>query len=389
MSHQTAKCETSLQVGDDVFTEALRLHSLGLSVIPIGTEKKPVVRWKPFQREAADERQIWDWWYGRDDLGIGIVLGTVSQGVCGRDFDSPESFDEWIANHQTLARELPITRARRGGHVYYRDSGCETTKLGDGEMRGTGSYLVLPPSVHPSGIRYSWLNPFRHLPRFVDPVEAGLRPKEAAEESSQRQQITALGNKLDGTVESAVAYAIAQTLPRRFGERNDLIFQFARRLRGIPDLRNKSGRDVLTYAEEWFRAALPNIATKEWRVTRTAFLSAWPRITHPWSDGTLTACLADVDATLPSSVALRYVNDPVAMRLVSLCERLQRIAGHAPFFLSTESCGLFGLKHKMQLQRRVMRLINDDVLERLTIGNSFQRKASDYRYLPTIQNSKD
>lgn len=184
------------------------------------------------------------------------------------------------------------------------------------------------------------------------------------------------------SLETAIANAIRATLPRHFGERNELVFQFARRLKAIPDLHGLTGREVLAHAEEWFRAALPNIATKEWRVTRSAFLSAWPRITHPWSDGTLTTCLADVDASLPSPVALRYVNDPVTVRLVGLCERLQLIAGDEPFYLSTESRGLFGLNHKMQLSRRLERLRGDGVLVRLTIGNSIQRRASEYRYLP-------
>ena len=194
-----------------------------------------------------------------------------------------------------------------------------------------------------------------------------------------------MGNTIGASLETAVANAIRATLPRHFGERNDLIFQFARRLKGIPDLHGLTGREVLAHAEDWFRSALPRISTKEWRVTRSAFLDAWPRITHPWSDGTLTTCLADVDASLPSPIALRYVSDPVAVRLVGLCERLQLIAGIDPFFLSTESCGLFGLNHKMQLHRRLMRLVEGEVLERKTIGNSIQHKASEYLYLPTIE----
>ena len=187
---------------------------------------------------------------------------------------------------------------------------------------------------------------------------------------------------LPATDVAMLANAIRAALPRRFGERNDLIFQFARRLKALPDLHGLTGRDVLAHAEDWFRAALPSISTKEWRVTRSAFLSAWTRITHPFADGTLTACLAKVDASLPSPTALRYLNDPVTMRLVGLCELLQRIAGSEPFFLSTEACHLFGLNHKMQLSRRLERLRDDGVLVRVTIGNSIQRRASEYRYLP-------
>lgn len=371
-------------LNDDIYEAALRLADIGCAVFPV-RGKVPAVRWGRFRTVPPDRHQIRDWFDRCDYFGIGLILGDASQSICVRDFDDATSFDEWRSNHLALAAELPTALTRRGGHVYHRSSTLHTIKLPDGELRGNDHFVVVPPSIHPSGFRYSWIRPLTCLPPFVDPVEAGLLPKPTAEASSQRQGITALGNGLIGMpLELAVANAIRATLPRRFGERNDLIFQFARRLKALPDLRSRSGREVLAHAEDWFRSALPRISTKEWRVTRSAFLSAWPRITHPFTDGTLTACLADVDASLPSPVARRYVNDPLTVRLVGLCERLQLIAGSDPFFLSTESCGLFGLKHKMQLHRRLMRLVDDDVLERATIGNSFQRKASEYRYLPTI-----
>ncbi len=374
----------------DMLDEAKRMQALGLSVIPIGRDKRPAVRWKRYQTEAADERQLWDWWASRDDLGIAIVLGEVSQHVCGRDFDDPESFNDWMTRHRALARELPITLARRGGHVYYRNPISETMKLTDGEIRSNGNYLIVPPSLHPSGIHYTWLNPFVRLPQFVDPVEEGLRPEPTAKANSQQPKPaaedssgTALGNRIGVPLETAVANAIRASLPKRVGERNDLIFEFARRLKAVPELRSRSGEDVLPFAHDWFRAALPTIGTKQWRVTRDAFLSAWPRITHPFTDGTLTACLADVDSSIPSPIALRYLDDPVAMRLVGLCERLQRIAGSEPFFLSTDACGLFGLNHKMQLHRRLMRLMADGVLKRVSVGNSYSGLSSEYLYLPS------
>ncbi len=375
---------------DDVYDAALRLADLGCSLFPV-RGKVPAVRWGRFRTVPPDRHQIWDWFYGRDDLGIGIVFGPVSQHLCARDFDDGASFYAWVSSHSTLAKELPIAISRRGGHVYFRSSTAHTTKLDDGELRAGGSYVVAPPSMHPSGSRYVWQRPLISLPPFVDPVDAGLAParQPAAKGSSQdgegKAEATALGDNLGATLEAAIAKAIRATLPRRFGERYDLIWEFARRLKAIPDLHGLTGRDVLAHAHDWFRSALPFIGTKEWRVTSAAFLSAWSRITHPFTDGTLTTCLAVVDATPPSPVALRYVCDPVAVRLVGLCERLQLLAGCEPFFLSTEACHLFGLPHRKQLSRRIERLRADSVLERLTIGNSIQRKASTYRYLPTIE----
>ena len=126
----------------DVFAEASRLNSLGICVIPIGSNKRPAVKWKQYQRIRPEKWQIRDWFYCRDDLGLGIVLGSASENVFGRDFDSPESFDKWVSTHRSLATELPITRARRGGHVYFRSSPVQTSKFDDGEIRANGSFLI-------------------------------------------------------------------------------------------------------------------------------------------------------------------------------------------------------------------------------------------------------
>ena len=368
---------------DDIYEAACRLADLGCTVFPVDG-KVPAIKWGRLRTKPPDEYQIRDWFFRNDYFGIGMILGDASQSICVRDFDDRESFSSWRSRYAVLAAELPTALTRRGGHVYFRSSMLSTTKLSNGEFRGINSYVVAPPSPHPSGGRYDWLLPLDRLPPFVDPVEAGLLPQPAVRGLSQRQNTTALGNRLiDVPLEVAVVSAIQATLPRCVGQRNDLVFEFARRLKAIPELHDRSGQEVLQYAHEWFVAALPTIRTKAWDITRHAFLSAWPRITHAFTDGTLTACLAEVVASLPSPIALQFLADPVTVRLVGLCERLQHITGSSPFFLSTESFGLFGLKYKMQLHRKLSTLIDAGVLERKSIGNRIQRKASTYCYLPT------
>lgn len=369
----------------DIYDAALRLADLGCSVFPV-RGKVPAVRWARFRTAPPDRHQIRDWFDRCDCFGIGLILGDASQSICVRDFDDATSFEKWQSEYPAWAAELPTARTRRGGHVYYRSSSLRSVKLPDGELRANNQFVVVPPSIHPSGGRYQWSRPLTKLPPIVDPVIAGLLPIPAAGTSSRSKQLTALGNSL-GVVplERAVADAIRATLPQRVGERNHGIWEFARRLKARPELHNRPGEDVLTYAHDWFMAALPTIGTKTWPSTRDAFLDAWPRIAHPYTDGTLATCLAEVDADDPSAVALFFASDPVMVRLVGLCERLQRIAGSGPFFLSTESCGLFGLNHKTQLHRRLMRLVDAGVLERISIGNRMQHKASEYLYLPTLE----
>ena len=62
----------------DTLTKALRLHRIGISVIPIGKEKKPAIKsWKALQSTLADEHQVGDWFHRRDDLGLAIAERSV------------------------------------------------------------------------------------------------------------------------------------------------------------------------------------------------------------------------------------------------------------------------------------------------------------------------
>ena len=212
----------------DIYAAASQLYDIGLNIFPTRNGgKEPAISWKWLQHKRIDQSDVWDWWYGRDDLGIAILLGSISHDVCGRDFDTPESLERWVDTHRKLAKELPIARSRRGGHVYFRYSESKTTKLVDGEIRAERSYLIAPPSRHKSGIQYSWINPFRSLPKFIDPREEGL-----ADQSLEKSPPIPLGNRQDEDIikcrnvplEEAIANAIHQTLPSRFGQRHDRIF---------------------------------------------------------------------------------------------------------------------------------------------------------------------
>lgn len=165
MNHHSAKNETSLILGPDTLGEALRLQRIGISVIPVGNEKKPAVpRWKPFQHTPADERQVVDWFDRRDDLGLAIILGDVSGSLVVRDFDVGDSWQRWAAEYPKLEQMLPaVETSRERRHIYARIVGCPAITHADGELRARGQYVVAPPSIHPRGHRYRWGRGFETL----------------------------------------------------------------------------------------------------------------------------------------------------------------------------------------------------------------------------------
>lgn len=395
-------------VSSVVYESASHLLDIGCSVIPVsGKSPASGCRWGKYIKSLPSQRQLGKWFGDDRGFGIGVILGDVSQSLCVRDFDEQSSYDSWRASNPSLAMELPTVITARGAHVYYRSESCKPKcSLGDGEIRGNGNYVVAPPSAHPSGIIYSWMNPLDRLPRFLDPVESGFataeqmapreRRRNPRESGPQREAIKELLTQLpmacvascfSDETKALVAAAIRATIPRQFGEREGMIWEFARRIMAVQELRNLNIEEVLPCVYDWYLAALPNIATKDWASTRSSFQRAWSRIDHPLSDGTITSCLQKADASPASSVAMRFAGDSVAVRLVGLCEQLQIIHGDNPFFLSTSACGLFGFKEddRKGLHRKIVKLVNAGVLGVVSIGNSIQRKASEYRFLPPIE----
>lgn len=144
--------------------------SAGISVVPVGPDKRPLVAWKEYQSRIAtiDESNTWS-------LPIAAIGGAVSGGLICIDFDDRGSqFKAWgelvIAHIPDIRSRMLAQRTPSGGyHVVFRcrDIECRNTKLAsrpprDGEMdkdgktplrvvclietRAEGGYFVVAPS---------------------------------------------------------------------------------------------------------------------------------------------------------------------------------------------------------------------------------------------------
>lgn len=148
---------------------AFEYRDRGFSVIPL-RGKRPRVPWKEYTKRLPTVGEL-VYWFGelsqrRMHPNIGIVCGQISRLVV-LDADSEDVAVE-------IASALPctqlMTRTGRGMHFFYQ--------LGEGQavptrvriagiqldVRGNGSYVVAPPSVHPeSGRQYQWLTPIEQV----------------------------------------------------------------------------------------------------------------------------------------------------------------------------------------------------------------------------------
>ncbi len=388
MRHQSAKCETSLILGDDVFTEAVRLQGIGLSIIPIGRDKRPAVKWRRFQREAADENLIREWFDRRDDLGLGIVLGNVSGHLVARDFDIHEAWRSWASEYPKLERMLPCVETSRGRHVYARITGCPAITYDDGELRASGQYVVAPPSLHLSGHRYRWGRGFDSLADvpMLTVEESGFGrcwlPSDAQAPVTDRTDLDSV-RSARSVLSVTDSPMVEATLPHAFGTRRHRLFELARRIRADPQWQDVSTRELRPLVELWHQQALPFIRTK-------CFDESWADFVEAFNNIDLTRCVDSAAAAMTAadtkelpSEAMRFLN-PVNRRLVALCAELGRRSTDGVFYLACrKAAAVLGVTNHMAVARSLQMLVADGVLIEVAKGGPHNNKASRYEWKGT------
>lgn len=143
---------------------ALEYADRGWSVIPV-SGKKPLVQWQQYQTAAADAVTIANWYDGNPAAGVALVLGAVS-GILRIDADGDEAVQYFLQ----LLKSPPVTaefKTPSGGRGWLYaapafDVETEVLWKGNGRhqelrLQAGGSYTVLPPSPHPDGGCYEWV----------------------------------------------------------------------------------------------------------------------------------------------------------------------------------------------------------------------------------------
>jgi hypothetical protein len=133
--------------------EALRLAHEGVPVLPTKPDKSPYTR-HGVHDATTDAGLIGEWWEKHPDAGVAMRTGRIS-GIIELDLDSKAALEE--ALRRGLPDETDAVRTRRGWRWRFRapDEPLPSRDLFSGaELKAEGLYVVVPPSLHPSGFRY-------------------------------------------------------------------------------------------------------------------------------------------------------------------------------------------------------------------------------------------
>lgn len=155
---------------------ALFYHSEGLCVIPcVARDKRPAIAWEPYQTRCSTRTEVQQWFGNVHGYNVGIVHGEVSGNYISLDIDHDAGL---FGGLRQIFPALFVGRLEQSGsgegyHIPLRlDTLPDFGKDGDGKPRGNKTWklatgalnariracqTVVPPSVHPSGRRYRFI----------------------------------------------------------------------------------------------------------------------------------------------------------------------------------------------------------------------------------------
>lgn len=136
---------------------ALEYASKGWPIFPLRPGDKVPATTHGLKDATTDADRIRAWWQKEPTANIGYATGA---GVVVVDIDDVGSWIDLLEDAQAPVPETSRVETSRGFQLFFRTTQAirnSAGKLRPGlDVRGDGGYVVLPPSVHPSGHVYRW-----------------------------------------------------------------------------------------------------------------------------------------------------------------------------------------------------------------------------------------
>ena len=156
----------------DLGAQAVAYAEGGARVFPLRPRRKERLYPTGFKIASADPTQVAAWWRQVPTANIGLHPGTSGRIVFDSDGPEGETFGATLGLLDDPPTLTVRTGRREGGrhrHFVRPAFAVGNLKLPGIDVRCDGGYVLMPPSVHPSGRVYAW-----------EDVAAELRPLPAA-----------------------------------------------------------------------------------------------------------------------------------------------------------------------------------------------------------------
>jgi hypothetical protein len=177
----------------EVLEAALALAAEGIAVFPLKyATKEPEARSRGFYDATTNPATIRRWFGGKFKRNLGARTGQAS-GVWVLDEDELGALAALVENHGPLPTTRESTTGR-GRHLWFRTTPLPIpSRQGKGriwpgiDIKAEGGYVVVPPSIHPDGPAYHWVNdePIAEAPSWLLVLARKVKPIEPIPRQSE------------------------------------------------------------------------------------------------------------------------------------------------------------------------------------------------------------
>lgn len=137
--------------------EALALQKMGFSIIPVGLDKTPLVKWTEFQSRRPTVEEVITWWLKWPNANIGLITGQIND-LTVIDCDSQEAI-KTVEDLLPQGIQFPSASTPRGGkHFFFRHAPelhSRNSVVAKLDMKSKGGFVIVPPSRGEKR-RYAW-----------------------------------------------------------------------------------------------------------------------------------------------------------------------------------------------------------------------------------------
>ena len=142
---------------------AAQYASHGLSIVVASPRNKvPLINWKAYQYDPPSSFEREAMFSFEHDLNIGVVCGIASDNLAIIDAETKEAFKIQLQRCERAGiADTWIDETFRGGHILTKTPVAvkpKSFKKEGFEVRAQGQFVLLPPSTHPSGKVYRFIN---------------------------------------------------------------------------------------------------------------------------------------------------------------------------------------------------------------------------------------
>jgi hypothetical protein len=379
---------------------ALKYDGIGWVTIPIAESKRPPrgFSWAKYQEQRPTNTELCKSFTRSNLAGLAVVLGPVSNGLYCRDFDQAQAYDQWADAHPQHASTLPTVKTSRGQHVYFSSEHSIPTRVyADGELRGVGAYVVLPPSVHDSGHVYDWVSGFpKQTPALIDPdaiglcnsyedvpiVHRGHREHRSHKRTQRTQEVEGRGVEAKDSGLS-LEKVLNEAAATGFHQNHHKLFHLARGVKALEKQQDREFsdselREIFMYwyerSQEFLR---PEQGFDEYRFE---FLDGLERVKYPLGEEIISQAWERAISLDPPEEASQFQSLQVRI-LVALCRELQRMTGDEPFYLACRTVQRLFLHDTHTTAAHWLKgLRSTNIIEVVERGTANTRRATLYRY---------